>query len=302
MNETNNRFLEGRDFLKEIIKELSIKNFMVLFIAGVINAIGVTMFLAPVHLYDSGISGTSMLLWHISPPYLTLSFFLLILNVPLFIFGYKRQGSIFTIYSIFTVCIFSFAAYLITYVFPIDVSHYSPFAKEDLFLCAIFGGIISGVGSGLTIRFGGAIDGVDVLAVTFAKRMGISVGCFVMIYNVILYVVVGIILQKWILSLYSIVTYAAALKTIDFIVDGLDKAKSAMIITAKEKEICKALSKEFGSGVTVIEAKGFYSSEKKSVIYFVVNRFQVVKLKKIIKEQDREAFISIGEISEVLCR
>ena len=119
-------------------------------------------------------------------------------------------------------------------------------------------------------------------------------------YNVILYIVIGICCKEWILSLYSIITYAVALKTIDFIVDGLDKAKSAMIITTRKAEICKALSDEFGSGITVLEAKGYYSDQKKSVIYFVVNRFQIVKLKRIVKEKDHEAFISISEISEVL--
>ena len=286
--------------MEKLLKEISLKNVVVLFIAGVINAIGVTMFLAPVNLYDSGISGTSMLLGNLTPDYLGLSFFLLVLNVPLFIYGYKKQGLLFTFYAIFSVCIYSIAAFMINDVLPIDVSKMSPFAKEDLFLCAIFGGFISGVGSGLVIRFGGAIDGVDVLAVIFCKRLGISVGSFVMGYNVILYIVIGICSREWILSLYSIVTYAVALKTIDFIVDGLDKAKSAMIITTKKEEICKALSDEFGSGITVLEAKGYYSDQKKTVVYFVVNRFQVVKLKRIVKEKDHQAFISISEISEVL--
>lgn len=286
--------------MEKLLKEISLKNMVVLFIAGVINAIGVTMFLAPVNLYDSGISGTSMLLGNLTPEYLGLSFFLLVLNVPLFIYGYKKQGLLFTFYAIFSVCIYSIAAFVINDILPIDVSKMSPFAKEDLFLCAIFGGFISGVGSGLVIRFGGAIDGVDVLAVIFCRRLGVSVGSFVMGYNVILYIVIGICSREWILSLYSIITYAVALKTIDFIVDGLDKAKSAMIITTKKEEICKALSDEFGSGITVLEAKGYYSDQSKSVVYFVVNRFQVVKLKRIVKEKDHKAFISISEISEVL--
>lgn len=266
--------------------------------AGIINAIGITCFLAPVKLFDTGISGTSMLLGNITP--FDLSFFLLVLNIPLFFYGHKKQGNVFTIYSIFSVCIYSLAAFIINDVLPIDVASCSPIAQEDLLLCAIFGGLISGIGSGMVIRFGGAIDGIDVLAVIFSKRIGLTVGTFIMIYNVILYVVIGIILGDWIHSLYSIITFAVGLKTIDFIVDGLDKAKAATIITLKEKEVCSALSKEFGSGITVIEAKGFYSSQHRTVIYFVVNRFQIGRLKRIVKEQDAQAFISITEISEVL--
>ena len=123
---------------------------------------------------------------------------------------------------------------------PVNVSIASPLAEQDLFLCALFGGMISGVGSGLTIRFGGAIDGIEVMAVIFAKRLGITVGTFCMCYNVVLYVIIGIIKSNWILPLYSIVTYMAALKTIDFIVEGLDRDKTAIIVTSKEQEICNA--------------------------------------------------------------
>ena len=140
---------------KNILAKLSPFHFLMLLIAGIINAIGVTLFIAPVQLYDSGISGTSILLSQLTPDYLSLSFFLILLNIPLLLFGFKRQGATFSIYAIFTVCVYSVAAWLITDVLPIDVSIASPLAGTDLFLCALFGGIISGVGSGLAIRYGG---------------------------------------------------------------------------------------------------------------------------------------------------
>ena len=284
---------------KRKTRKYSPMTFLLLTLAGCINAFGVTLFLSPVHLYDSGISGTSMLLGQITPDTFSLSFFLLVLNLPVFLYGYKRQGMEFTVYSVYAVAIYSLAAYLITYVFPVDVSTSSPFAGTDLLLCAVFGGIISGIGSGLTIRFGGAIDGVEVLAVIFAKRIGITVGTFVMLYNVLLYIVVGAVLQSWTLPLYSIITYGVALKTIDFIVEGLDKAKAATIITTEEKEISKALSETFGSGITLVPAQGYYSSEHKTMIYFVVNRFQIGKMRNIVLDKDPGAFISITEVADV---
>ena len=276
------------------------QNIIILLAAGCINAIGVTMFLAPVNLYDSGISGTSMLLWQITPDEFSLSLFLIVLNIPLFLFGMKKQGLVFTIYSVFSVFVYAVASFIISYVLPVDVSIASPFAGQDLLLCAAFGGLITGVGSGLTIRFGGAIDGIEVLAVIFAKRIGITVGTFVMIYNVILYIVIGAIFNSWTLPLYSIITYCVAIKAVDFIVEGLDKAKSFMIITTKENEICKAISEEFGKGITIMNATGYYSQEAKSVIYVVVNRFQIARLKNIINEIDPFAFITITEISDVV--
>lgn len=274
-------------------------NFFMLMIAGIINAIGVTLFLYPVKLYDSGISGTSMLLAQITPPYLNLSIFLLLLNVPLFIYGLKKQGTEFTVYAIFTVVIYSLSSWLITDVLPVDVTIASPLAETDLFLCGIFGGAISGIGSGLAIRYGGAMDGIEVMAVIFAKKLGVTVGTFVMAYNVILYIACGFIFNSWILPLYSIVTYYAALKVIDFIVEGFDRAKCAMIVTVEPDKICDVLSENFGSGITRVEALGGYSKTQKTIIYFVINRFQVTKVKNIVHKIDSTAFITISEVADV---
>lgn len=268
-------------------------------VAGIINAIGVTMFLAPVKLYDSGISGTSMLLSQITPEYLSLSLFLILLNVPLFLYGLKKQGATFTFYAIYTVVVYSVSAWLITDVFPVDVNFASPLAGTDLLLCALFGGLISGVGSGLAIRLGGAMDGIEVMAVIFAKKLGITVGTFVMIYNIILYMFCGLAMQSWILPLYSIVAYAAALKTVDFIVEGFDRSKAAMIITVCPDEVCSALAEEFGSGMTRISAIGGYSNTEKTLVYFVLNRFQISKMKDIVHEADSTAYITISEVADV---
>lgn len=277
-----------------------LRDFAALTLAGIINAFGVTFFLYPVNLYDSGISGTSMLLAQVTPDFLPLSLFLVALNLPLFLYGYKKTGLNFTLRSVYAVGVYSLTAYLITEVLPVDLSIASPLAQQDLLLCAIFGGLISGIGSGLTIRFGGAMDGIEILAVLFAKRLGISVGMFVMVFNVGLYIVAGFVISSWILPLYSIITYAAAVKTVDFIAEGLDKAKSAMIITDKPQDICQALSQEFGNGITLLSARGYYSDSEKALIYFVVNRFQINKVRTIVRSEDPSAYVTITEVSDVL--
>ena len=152
----------------------------------------------------------------------------------------------------------------------------------------------------MTIRFGGAIDGMEVMAVIFAKKLGLTVGTFVMIYNVLLYITIGIIFQSWVLPLYSIVTYCVAIKAVDFIVEGLDKAKSAMIVTAKAGEISEALSEAFGRGITHIDARGYYSGSEQTIIFFVVNRFQIARMKNIITAIDPNAFVSISEVSDMM--
>ena len=170
----------------KLLEKFSPFNFLMLLVAGVINAIGVTLFIAPVQLYDSGISGTSILLGQLTPEWLSLSFFLIVLNIPLLLFGLNWQRVVFSVYAIFTVCIYSLSAWMITDVLPIDVSIASALAGTDLFLCALFGGLISGIGSGLAIRYGGAMDGIEVVAVVFAIKRGISGGTFVLSFKVLL--------------------------------------------------------------------------------------------------------------------
>lgn len=288
--------------IKKILKDIKLNNLILLTIAGLVNAFGITVFLYPVKLYDSGISGVSMLLSQITPEYISLSLLIIVFNIPIFIYGLKKQGRLFTLYAVYTVLVYSIFAWLITDVFPIDVSFASPLAGRDLLLCALFGGVISGIGSGIAIRYGGAIDGVEVLAIIFAKRIGLSVGTFVMSFNVVLYIICGFVIQSWILPLYSIVTYFAALKTIDYIVEGIDREKAVFIITNKGDKICSSLLSEFQRGITKLNAEGAYSKEEKAMIYFVINRFQIGKVKELVRSVDPVAYMSISEVAEVFSK
>ena len=282
--------------LSRLRKALPPISLLMLTVAGIVNAFGVVLFLSPVALYDSGISGTSMLFAQLARGAVPFSLFLIVLNVPLFLYGLRREGSTFTIRSIYTVVIYSVAAaFFGRFVTP----GASPIAGSDLLLCAIFGGLISGVGSGTTIRYGGALDGIEVLAVIFSRRLGMTVGTFVMTYNALLYVVAGVIMGSWVLPLYSIVTYAIGIKAVDFIVEGLDKTKAAMIITDHPQDICRELSAAFGTGITLIDAHGYYSGDSKTMIYFVVNRFQIARMRTIVHDIDDKAFISITEVSDL---
>ena len=282
--------------LSRLRKALPPVSLLMLTVAGIVNAFGVVLFLSPVALYDSGISGTSMLFAQVARGIIPFSLFLIVLNVPLFLYGLRREGATFTIRSIYTIVIYSLAAaFFGRFVTP----GASPIAGSDLLLCAVFGGLISGVGSGTTIRYGGALDGIEVLAVIFSRRLGMTVGTFVMAYNAILYIVAGAIMSSWVLPLYSIVTYAIGIKAVDFIVEGLDKTKAAMIITDHPQDICRELSAAFGTGITLIDAHGYYSGDSKTMIYFVVNRFQIARMRTIVHDIDTQAFISITEVSDL---
>ncbi len=278
------------------LKQINPINFIFLTVAGIVNASAVTLFLQPAMLYDGGFSGTSILLSNLSG--LSVSIFLLILNFPFFIFGYKKLGLNFIIYSMYAIAIFSLFSFLFQNCFGIDFSDGSPITKNEKLLAAVFGGIISGIGSGLTIRFGGAIDGVEVLSLIFAKKIGMTVGTFVMSYNLILYISAGIITSSWITPLYSIIAYALGLKSVDFIIEGFDKSKSAFIISNHPEKIADTLVDIFERGVTIINAEGYYSKMPKKVLYCVVNRFEVNTLKKIVTGIDPKAFVAITDVSD----
>ena len=280
-------------------------NFVGLTIAGIINAIGVCLFLTPLYVYDGGFSGTSVLLSR----YLGLAqaFFLIVLNIPFYFFGRKKIGWEFLIYSLYAIGVYSLGSLVInTVMFPDGFSNGSPIVENEIVLAAIFGGLLSGIGSGLVIKFGGALDGVEVMAVIFHKKLGISVGTFVMIYNAVLYVVAAVIASvfsgenEWSIALYSIIAYYINLKTIDFIVEGFEKGKAALIITEKAGRVSAELSSSLRRGITVLDATGYYSGVNKKMLYVVVNRFEINRLKDIVLELDKNAFVSIIEVSEIM--
>ncbi len=294
------RAFEEMSKFPKIWQKLKWTNFLGLTIAGIINAIGVCMLLTPVGVYDGGLSGTSVLLDKVTPWYLTQAVFLLVLNVPFFLLGRKKIGLDFLIYSLYAIAIYSLSSFFINSVLTLDLQNGSPIVGTDKVLGSIFGGLLSGVGSGLVIKFGGALDGVEVMAILIGKKIGFSVGTFVMLYNAILYVVAAICTNSWISTLYSLIAYFIGLKAIDFIVEGFEKGKAALIITENIDELAAELSQELKRGITVLDATGYYSGENKKMLYMVVNRFEIARLKGVVRALDPKAFVSIIEVSEIM--
>lgn len=282
------------------LHEFRWQNLIMLVFSTLINTAGVGFFLVAAKLLDGGFSGTAILFNFITTqtsfyqnlglPAISISLFLLVLNIPLFIFGAKKLGLNFVIYSVFAICFYSFWMYVLSSV---------AIKPENVLLSAVFGGLLSGTGSGLTIRYGGCLDGVEVMAVWLNRKTGLSVGTLVMMYNAVI-MSASIPLVGVDNALYSIIAYAVGLKAVDFMVEGLDRGKAAMIITDKGEEVADILSKEMGRGVTLWLVTGFYTQQQKSALYFVVNRFEVVQLKELVYYVDPAAFVSFNEVSEVL--
>lgn len=312
---------ETRKKLDEKTKEkISFFNIFMLVVAGFINAFGVSIFLTSGKLLDSGISGTSMLFSYLiqyNAPniskYLPISLFLVVLNIPFFVIGIKKIGINMLIYSFIAIFSYSFAALIYQGFFNL----YSPLLELNVFkdlskpeytiVCALFGGLLSGIGSGVTIKFGGAMDGIDVLSLLIHKKLNLTVGQVCMIYNAIIYILYATLnnftdsnTNNLITCLYSLVAYYIGLKTVDFINEGLSKSIMAFVISSNAEEIAKAIESELGRGVTFIKAKGYYKKDDTNMIYSVVNRFEVNKLRNVISSIDSKAFVTFTEISQLV--
>jgi len=266
-------------------------------IAGIVSSFGLNVFLAPMAIYDSGVTGLSFLLENLTR--IPLEIFLLVINIPLFIFSFKSIGKDFTFYSIFSLVIYVLNSFIISYVIFPGGDVVSPLAGTDYFLAAVFGGGLCGLGSGLAIRYGGALDGMEVVAQNVCKRLPISTTAFSMVFNLLLYISAGFLTKTWYTPLYSIVAFYIGSRVINFVIDGFDNQKACSIITTKPDVMAKAISEAFKTGITLNDVKGCYSGENKTNVYVVVNRFNLNKLKSLVRRVDPNAYMSVTEIIDV---
>ncbi|WP_050182086.1 YitT family protein [Domibacillus robiginosus] len=259
----------------------------VITVGSLLMATGLEIFLVPNHVIDGGITGISIMLSHITG--VSLGLFIFLLNLPFVYIGYKQIGKTFalsTIFGIFMLSIFT------AYFHPIP-----PFT-EDILLATIFGGMALGSGIGLVIRYGGALDGTEILAILINKKVPFSVGEIVMFFNVFILSAAGFVFS-WDRAMYSILAYVIASKTIDTVVAGLEESKSAWIISDHFQEIGEAINDRLGRGVTFLNGEGAYTGDEKRVIFCIITRLEEAKLKGIVEELDPNAFLAVGDITEV---
>ncbi|MEH7336219.1 YitT family protein [Neobacillus drentensis] len=256
-------------------------------IGASIMAYGLEAVLIPNNMIDGGVTGLSMILSHVTA--INLSIFLVILNLPFFFLGYKQIGKTFAISMLYGIVALSLATSF--------MHHIKPIVNNEI-LAVVFGGLILGLGVGLTIRNGGVLDGTETLAILVEKRLPFSVGEIIMFVNVIIFAIAAFVftLEN---ALFSMLTYYIAFKTIDIVVKGLDDMKSVYIISDNTDEIADAITERLGRGVTYLHGEGSYSGEDKRVILCVFTRLEETKMKDIIRELDPQAFIIATDVSSV---
>jgi uncharacterized membrane-anchored protein YitT (DUF2179 family) len=256
-------------------------------IGALFMATGLEIFLIPNQVIDGGVTGVSIMLSHITGA--KLGIFLFLLNLPFVYLGYKQFGKTFAISTVYGIIMLSIFA---TYFHPIP-----PFT-EDILLATLFGGIFLGVGVGLVIRNGGALDGTEILSIVISKRVPFSVGEIVMFINLFILSSAGFV-YSWDRAMYSILAYVVAAKAIDIVITGMEESKSVWIISEEAKEIGDAINNRLGRGVTYLHGEGAYTGDNKKVIFCIITRLEESKLTTIVEGIDPTAFLAIADISEV---
>lgn len=282
-----NEMLMARAQHRKLTAVQIIKRAIVITIGAILMAAGLEIFLVPNHVIDGGITGISIMLSYITN--IELGIFLFLLNLPFVFLGYKQIGKTFAISSVFGIIVMSGFTTLF---------HPVPAFTDDILLATVFGGMVLGVGIGLVIRFGGALDGTEILSILINKKLPFSVGEIVMFFNLFILTAAGFVFS-WDRAMYSILAYVIAAKAIDTVVDGLEQSKSVWIISENARELGETINARLGRGVTYLHGEGAYTGDDKKVVFCVITRLEESKLITIVEEVDPSAFLAIADIAEV---
>jgi uncharacterized membrane-anchored protein YitT (DUF2179 family) len=256
-------------------------------IGALIVSVALELFLVPNTITDGGITGISVMSSHLTE--WPLGIFLFIFNLPFLIIGYKQIGKTFAISTLLGITVMSLGTTML--------HHVDPFVQDKL-LAFVFGGILLGLGTGLVIRFGGSLDGTEIIAILISRKSAFSVGEIIMFFNFFILLCAGFVFT-WESALFSLLAYYIAFKTIDVVVDGLNESKSVWIISDQIDEIGDAILSRLGRGVTYLSGEGGFSGDPKRVIFCVITRLEEAKLKEIVSHYDDGAFMAVGNIHDV---
>ncbi|WJE17104.1 YitT family protein [Halobacillus sp. ACCC02827] len=257
-------------------------------IGAMIAAAGLEFFLVPNDILDGGVIGLSIIASELTG--WTMSIFLILLNLPFLYIGYRKIGMKFTMHTLYGVVVLSLStAYL---------HHFEP-VTDDLFLATVIGAVILGTGVGLVIRTGGALDGTEIIAILVSKKRPVSVGQFIMVVNVFIFILAALLVFSWETAMYSIITYYIAYKMIDIVVEGLEEWKSVTIISEKPEEIADSLLDQLGRGMTYIQGEGVFSKQPKKIIYTIVSRIELSTVRSVVDEIDPNALVAIENTTDV---
>lgn len=271
---------------------LKLKNIFFILLGSAIFSFGIVHFNMQNNLAEGGFTGITLLLYFLfnwDPSYINL-----LLNIPLFIIGWRLLGrNVFFYTLIGTIAVSVFLWIFQRYQINMPL-------KDDLTLAALFAGVFIGVGLGIIFRFGGTTGGVDIIARLVHKYIGWSMGKTMFLFDVVVITLSLIFYLTYQEAMYTLVAVFVGARVIDFMQEGAYSARGAIIISEKNQEIADRIMSEMERGVTVLKGHGSYSKQEKEVLYCVVGRNEIVMLKRVITSVDPHAFVSVTMVHDVL--
>lgn len=271
--------------MKKVISNLAVMTF-----GAMIAAFALEGFLIPNKIIDGGILGISIMTNYKTN--FPLGWCIFLFNLPFIFLALQKMGKAFVAFTFYAVTVLSLGVSFM----PVWLNHKH---VSDPFLACIFGGLILGAGVGLVLRSNSSLDGTEILSIRLSKRWGFSVGEFIMFFNLFIFTAAGFVYNDWRSSMYSMISYFIAYRVIDIVIEGLNESKAVRIVTEKHTDIGDAIMKNFDVSVTYLKARGGYSGQEKKIIFCVINRLEIAKLKQLVKNVDESAFITIENVHEV---
>lgn len=260
-------------------------------IGAFLSAFALEIFFIPNSLIDGGIVGVAMIFANVfGQNYLPA--FLLLFNLPFIYLAYRSIGKVFLWHMLFATIFFVGSLVVIRQFIPIEF-------HGEILEVVVIGGAILGIGIGLIIRYGGCVDGSEILGIIINRRTGFTVGSVVLVCNIFVFGTAGLVFQDWHPPLLSLIAYIVVVKIMDAVIVGLDETKSVLIISTKSKEIADAIIHELGLGLTIMYGRGGFSGDEREILYVIAERLQLSELKELINREDPSAFIAIENLHEV---
>lgn len=265
--------------------------YLAIAIGAFIAAFAIAVFLLPNNIIDGGIVGLAMIGGQVFGrtffPYI-----FIILNLPFLYLAYHHIGKVFVLHMFFAFLVFVASLFFIHSVMPWEF-------KGDPLEVVVIGGSLLGIGLGIIIRYGGCLDGTEILGIIINRKIGFTVGQTVLACNIFIFGAAGLVFPDWHTPILSLITYIVVIKIMDAVIVGLDETKSVLIISSKSRAIANAIMSELELGLTIMYGRGGFSGDEREIIYVIAERLQLAELKELIHREDPDAFIAIENLHEV---
>ncbi|ODA40541.1 YitT family protein [Desulfosporosinus sp. BG] len=273
---------------REIIPWQLLQHLAGIIVGAAIVSVSINTLIIPNQIADGGVTGIAIILHYLF--FWPVSWTVLLLNLPLFILGLRLVGRNFLVFSVVGVGMLSVM---------LSLTSHLPALTHDTLLAVISAGVLSGIGMGIIFRSSGSLGGTDILAVLFARTTSFSVGQILLGIDALIFLAVAILFRPE-MAMYAMIYMFIATRVVDLVQEGLSHSKAVMVVTTQPQKIAEEIMAKLDRGVTLFQATGAFSGDAKQVVYCVINRTELSQVKKIVRDQDHQAFVAISEVPEVV--